>query len=357
MDAALSSLTLLMRAIEYTRTGPADVLSVVERDAPSPGPDEVTVRVAVSGVNPTDWKARTGSGSSVELPEPQVPNQDGAGVIDAVGSNVTTFSPGDRVWVWDAAYRRTNGTAQELMVIPAAQVIDLPDSVSFDVGASLGIPALTAHRALTAREGGPEKLAPGALSGTVVLISGGAGAVGHAAIQLAVWAGATVISTVSGSDKADHASAAGAAHVINYRTEDVVARVAEIAANGVDVIVEVNAVANLALDFDIVADRGTISIYAGNGDDTLTVPTRVAMGKNVRLQFLLTYGTSDAQKRAAIEAVSAAAADGALEVGVEHGLPITRFPLERTADAHQAVEDGVVGKVLIDVAGALPVVE
>jgi len=339
-----------MRAIEYARTGGVDVLEVVERDVREPAPDEVRVRIAVSGVNPTDWKARAGNGDGATLPHPQIPGQDGAGIVDAAGDAVTHVAPGDRVWLWDAAYGRTDGTTQELAIIPAGQVVALPDSASFDVGASLGIPALTAHRALTAREGGPERLEPGALEGVTVLVSGGAGAVSHAAIQLAAWAGATVITTVSSDEKAALARKAGAHHVINYRSEDVVARVKDIAPAGAAVIVEVNANANIETDLAVIAMGGTIVIYAGTGDSALGVPVRASMAKNVRLQFILTYTTTAEQKQKAVAAVSAATADGALEVGDATGLPITRFPLERTADAHQAVEDGAIGKVLIDVA-------
>jgi NADPH2:quinone reductase len=338
-----------MRAIEYSKTGPADVLTLVDRNSPTPGPDEVVVRMAVSAVNPTDWKARAGSGNGATLPRPQVPNQDGAGTIDSVGAGVTSFAVGDRVWVWDAAYQRADGTAQELALLPIAQVVELPEAVSFDVGASLGIPALTAHRALTAREDGPDELGPGTLDGTTVLVAGGAGAVGHAAIQLAVWAGATVLSTVSSDEKSALASAAGAHHVINYKAEDVAARVHEIAPHGVDIVVEVNALANLELDLDLLAMRGTISIYGGNGTDRPALPVRAAMVKNARLQFLMTYTTTREQKAAAIRSVNAAAAAGVLGVGVEHGLPLRRFPLDRTADAHRAVEKDVIGKVLIDV--------
>ena len=339
-----------MRAIEYTHTGSPDVLKLVDRAVVTPGPGEVLVRIAVSAVNPTDWKSRAGSGDGAALPRPQVPNQDGAGIVDSVGAGVTSVAPGDRVWAWDAAYQRADGTAQEVALIPVRQVVRLPDNVSFDVGASIGIPALTAHRALTAREGGPTELAAGTLGGAVVLVAGGAGAVGHAAIQLAVWAGATVISTVSSDEKGALATAAGAHHVINYSSEDVASRVRAIAPRGVDVVVEVNAVANLSLDLDILAMGGTVATYAGGGTDEPSIPVRAAMGKNARLQFLMTYTTSPAQKEAAIRSVDAAAADGALGVGVENGLPLTRFPLEQTADAHRAVENNVVGKVLIDVA-------
>jgi NADPH2:quinone reductase len=339
-----------MRSIEYLRTGAVDVLELVEREVREPAPDEVRVRIAVSGVNPTDWKARAGNGDGAALPHPQVPGQDGAGIVDAVGDAVTHVAPGDRVWVWDAAYQRTDGTAQELAIIPAGQVVALPDSASFDVGASLGIPALTAHRALTARDGGADRLAPGALDSVAVMVTGGAGAVGHAAIQLAVWAGATVITTVSSDEKAALARKAGAHHVINYRSEDVVARVKDIAPAGVAVIVEVNANANIATDLAILAMGGTISIYAGTGGTELPIPVRASMSGNVRLQFVMTYTTTATQKQHAVAAVTAAMSDGALGIGDETGMPVTRFPLERTADAHQAVQDGAVGKVLIDVA-------
>jgi NADPH2:quinone reductase len=340
-----------MRAIEYSKTGAAsEVLQLVDREAREPGADEVRVRIAVSGVNPTDWKARAGNGDGATLPHPQVPNQDGAGVVDAVGAGVTHVASGDRVWVWDAAFGRTDGTAQELAIVPGDQVVPLPDGVSFDVGASLGIPALTAHRALTAHEGGPTRLSPGSLAGTTVLVAGGAGAVSHAAIQLAVWAGATVITTISSDEKAALARKAGAHHIINYRSEDVVAKVKDLAADGVSLIVEVNAYANLETDLEIIATGGTISIYTGEGDKTLAVPVRRAMGTNARLQFIMTYTTSEAQKQDAVAAVSAAIADGALPVGADSGLPITRFPLERTADAHDAVANDTIGKVLIDVA-------
>ncbi|WP_213816058.1 zinc-binding dehydrogenase [Glaciihabitans sp. dw_435] len=340
-----------MKAIQYTRTGSADVLESVDRAIPDVAAGEVRVHVAVSGLNPTDWKSRAGSGTTETLSEPKVPGQDGAGVIDAVGDGITGLSVGQRVWVWDAAFQRSNGTSQEYVSLPARQVVPLPDAASFDVGASLGIPALTAHRALTSAETGPSRLAPGALAGHTILVTGGAGAVGHAAIQLATWAGATVITTVSSPDKAELARTAGAHHIINYREEDVVARVREIAPDGVDTIVDVNLRANLSDDTAVIAPGGTIAIYTSDDEDEVAIPARVSMSRNIRYQFILTYTTSTAQKDDAVAAVAAAVADGAMGVGEDAGLPLTRYPLENTADAHRAVEGNAVGKVLIDLPG------
>ncbi|WP_345762872.1 NADPH:quinone reductase [Diaminobutyricibacter sp. McL0608] len=339
-----------MKAVSYRTTGPSSVLELGERAEPHPGPGEVRVRIHVSGVNPTDWKSRSGGGRVTELGAPQVPNQDGAGVVDEVGPGVGGFAVGDRVWVWDAAYQRPDGTAQELVVLPARQVVPLPDDASFDVGASLGIPALTAHIALAASERSPRELAPGALADWTVLVAGGAGAVGHAAIQLAVWAGATVITTVSSQEKAALARAAGAQHVVDYRASDAVAAIRALAPRGIDLVVEVNPAANLGLDLEVAAPDATVAVYADNGEPVV-VPVRPSMAKNVRYRYLLTYTTAVDAKDAAVRAVAAAVADGALPVGADAGLPITRFALAETAAAHDAVEAGTVGKVLIDVSG------
>ena len=225
------------------------------------------------------------------------------------------------------------------------------DDVSFDLGASLGIPALTAHRCLTVGEEGPATLGPRTLDGRDVLVAGGAGAVGHAAIELARWAGATVIATVSSSEKAELATAAGAHHVVNYRTEDATEAVRGVAPDGVDVIVEVAASANAALDASVIGPNGTVAIYASDSED-VAVRAGSAMRSNTRYQFVLVYTVSAEVKRQAVADVQAAAAAGALRVGDEAGLPLHRFPLEATADAHAEVESGAVGKVLIDVEGA-----
>ena len=339
-----------MRAVIHTETGGPEVLRVVERDVPQPGPGQVRVRVVVSGVNPTDWKARRGGGPGQAPPFPQVvPNQDGAGVVDAVGEGVEGLAPGQRVWLWEAAFRRAEGTAQEYVVLPARQAVPLPAGASFEVGASLGIPALTAHRCLTVADGGPDRLAPGALAGRTVLVAGGAGAVGHAAIQLARWAGATVVTTVSGPAKGDLARAAGAGHVVDYRQHDAAAAIRAVAPGGVHHVVEVAPSANAALDAAVVAADATVAIYADDGGGAFSLRVRDHLSINTRFQFVLVYTVPAAAKRAAVEDVSAALAAGALPVGEEHGLPLHRFSLERTGEAHAAVEAGVTGKVLVDV--------
>ncbi|HEU4757465.1 MAG TPA: NADPH:quinone reductase [Agromyces sp.] len=340
-----------MRAIAYSETGPSSVLQLFERDIPEPGPGEVRVRIVVSGVNPTDWKARAGARAGTRTPFPEVvPNQDGSGIVDAVGEGVTGFAIGDRVWVFLAAHERPTGTAQEFAVLPAERVVHLPDVAGFDLGASLGVPAMTAHRALTVHEGGPTRLAPGALDSRTVLVAGGAGAVGHAAIQLARWAGARVITTVSSPEKAALASAAGADHVVNYRTDDAATAIRAIAPGGVDQVVEVSPARNAALDAQVIANHGAISVYATDGGTEMTLDVRRHFALNARYQFLLLYTVGDDALTAAAEDIGRALEDGAIPVGEAAGLPLTRFPLERTAEAHDAVESGTVGKVLIDVA-------
>jgi NADPH:quinone reductase len=339
-----------MRSVVYSRTGDPSVFRLVDRDVIEPGPGEVRVRVVVSGVNPTDWKSRLGSGDGAAPPFPEVtPNQDGAGVVDAVGEGVVDLAVGDRVWVYLAGHQRPTGTAQEYTNLPAARVVRLPTSTSFDIGASLGVPAMTAHRALTVSEDGPTRLQPGALTGKVVLVAGGAGAVGHAAIQLARWAGATVIATISGPAKADLATAAGAHHVINYRDEDAATAIKKLAPEGVDLVVEVAISANSQLDIDVVKPRASIAIYATDGGGGFTLDVRQNMIKNLRYQLVLLYTLGEAALTAAVEDITLALEEGALPVGESAGLPLHRFPLASTAAAHQAVQDGAVGKVLIDV--------
>lgn len=339
-----------MKAITYSRTGDSSVLQLQDRPLPEPGAGEVRVRVVVSGVNPTDWKHRRGAAPGQELEYPEVvPHHDGAGVVDAVGAGVSELSVGDRVWVFMAQHQRPDGTAQEYLVLPVASVVPLPDGVGFEVGASLGVPAITAHRALTVAEGWPSRLRPGALKGATVLVAGGAGAVGHAAIQLARWAGARVITTVSTPEKEALAAAAGAHHIVNYRAGDTAAAIREVAPDGVDIVVEVAPAPNAALDAAVVSNRATIAIYANDGGSSVELDIIPNMWVNARYQFLVLYTVGDDALANARDDVAAAVRDGAMGVGEENGLPLHYFALEETAGAHDAVESGVTGKVLVRV--------
>ncbi len=338
-----------MRAITYTQTGSPDVLTLGDRPVAEPGPGEVRVRIHRSGVNPTDWKSRTGAEPGTPVDPPQVPNQDGSGVVEAVGHGVEEALLGLRVWLWESAYQRAEGTAQEYALVSRHNLALLPDTASFDLGASLGVPFLTAHRALTVTEGGPLRLGPGTLAGRTVLVSGGAGAVGNAAIQLARWSDALVITTVSSPEKANLAARAGADHVIDYKRQDVVTEVRKIVPDGVDTIVEVAAAANAEIDAGVIGMHGSVAVYADDGGAALSLPVRPLMVPNARWQFVLVYTAPRDWKARAVDDVGAAVLDGAVRVGEEAGLPLHHFALEDTAGAHAAVESGVVGKVLVDV--------
>lgn len=339
-----------MRAITYAETGDPEVLRSVDKPEVEPGPGEVRVRIHRSGVNPTDWKARRGAQPGTPVDPAQVPHHDGAGVVDAVGQGVEAALVGLRVWVWEAAYARPEGTAQELAVVPRSNLALLPDTATYDLGASLGVPFRTAHRCLTVTEGGPDRLGPGTLEGRTVLVTGGAGAVGHAAIQLARWSDATVVTTVSSPEKARLAARAGADHVIDYRRQDVAEEVRRIAPHGVDTVVDVAAAANAGTDVEVLALHGSVAVYADDDKQPVSLPVRPLMMRNARWQFVLLYSVPEDAKQRGVEDLGAALLDGALRVGEDAGMPLHHYPLEHAADAHAAVEAGAVGKVLLDVA-------
>ena len=322
-----------MQAARYDRTGPAsEVLRVTEVERPDPGPGEVRVRIRVSGINPTDWKAR--SGATGAPPHGwQIPHQDGAGVIDAVGDGVDAGRVGQRVWVWFAAFGRRWGTAAQWSVVPADQAVELPPNASFDLGASVGIPAMTAHRCL---------FADGPVDGANILVAGGAGAVGHFAIELAKFAGARVATTVSGPEKADLAREAGADVVVNYRADDAVEQLRNFAPT-FDRIVEVALGANLELDLALAGPSTVVVTYASETTDP-TLPVRRCMTANVSMRFVLIYGVPPGERLRA-----AAAVNDAMRAGALSELPIRRFPLAEIAAAHDAAEAAHVGKVLLDV--------
>jgi len=320
-----------VKAAVYTYTGPAaEVLRVEELDRPGPGPGEVLVRVRASGVNPTDYKARSGA-----VPRPvdvfQIPHQDGAGIIEAVGAGVNPGRVGERVWLWLAAAGRRWGTAAEWTVVPERQAVPLPDGASFDLGASLGVPAMTAHYCL---------FCDGPVTGQTVLVAGGAGAVGHFAIELAKRAGARVVTTVSSPEKAALAGKAGADLVVNYRSADAAPQVRAFAP-AVDRVIEVALGANLALDLALARPGTTIVTYAAEAADPV-LPVRACMTANVILRFVLLYGIAAAALDRAAADITAALAAGDLT-----GLPVRKFPLDAIAAAHQAAEAGPVGKIIV----------
>ena len=343
-----------MRSVVYSETGGPEVLRLVEEPLPEPGPGEVRVRMVRSGVNPTDWKAREGRGPGAPVDPPQIPGQDGAGVVEAVGPGVQASWVGLDVWVFEAAWKRRWGTASEHTLVRETNLAPLPDAGvvggdPYDVGAALGIPFITAHRCLTVLEDGPLRLGPGTLQGRTVLVTGGAGAVGNAAVQLARWSDATVVATVSSPEKAQLAARAGADHVVDYRRQDVADEVRRIAPRGVDVVVEVNPQANAATAARVAAPHAVVVTYADDqGGAEVAVPVRRSMVPNLRWQFVLVYTLPAAAKARAVDDLGAALLDGAIGVGDAHGLPLHRFGLEQAAEAHAAVERGAVGKVLID---------
>src|SRR5215469_10139159 len=322
-----------MRAAVYRTTGAArDVLRVEDVARPEPAPGEVLVRVRASGVNPTDFKTRAGA-TARPVDEFQIPHHDGAGVIEAVGAGVDPARVGERVWVWLAAFGRRWGTAAEWTALPARQAVPLPDGASFELGASLGVPAMTAHRCL---------FADGPVAGQTVLVAGGAGAVGHYAIELAKHAGARVVTTVSSDQKADLAAAAGPDLVVNYREPAAADAIRQFAGpGGVDRVIEVALGANLELDLAVLRLGGHIVTYAAEPADP-SLPVRACMNANAVLRFMLLYGVpADAQDDAAAN-ITAALNSGALTE-----LPVHRFGLDDIVAAQDAVQRGAVGKVLV----------
>jgi NADPH2:quinone reductase len=319
-----------MRAARYTRTGPAaEVIEITEIDTPEPGPGEVRVRIALSGVNPTDWKSRSRGDVAFDF---QVPNQDGSGTIEAVGDGVDPVRLGERVWIYFAEWQRQWGTAAEYSVVPADCAVPLPDGASFEIGASIGIPAMTAHRCL---------FADGPIEGRTVLVAGGAGAVGRAAIEIARWAGAArIVATVSNDEKAAIARNAGAHDTINYRADDALDEVREL---GADRIVELSLGHNLELDLAAAGPNCSIVSYANEGGNP-EIEVRSLMGPNINLRFMLVYTMPREAIEQSVADITTMLRDGALTEPAFH-----HFPLDETAAAHDAVEQGAVGKVLIDV--------
>jgi NADPH2:quinone reductase len=332
-----------MQAVYYERKGPApEVLQWGELPLPEPAAGEVRVRIHVSAVNPSDTKGRGGYRGVTAMPFPRiVPHQDGAGVIDAVGDGVDAARIGQRVWVYEATLGRAFGTCAEFTTVPAHKAVPLPDGVDFEVGACMGIPAMTAHRCV---------LADGPVRDKTVLVQGGAGAVGFYAVQIAKLEGARVIATVSREAQAAQARLAGADYVINYKSEDVAQRVKEItgADAGLDRVIEVAFGVNLATDVALLKAGGVIATYASDAIHEPAIPFWPMLGKDLTVRFVLVYAMSRQAHDEAAAYITQVLQAGRFkhQVATRHG-----FTLDEVVAAHAATESmSQVGKVLIRVA-------
>jgi NADPH:quinone reductase len=327
-----------MRAAFYERTGLAhEVLSIGEMPTPIPGSGEVRVKVSWSGVNPSDVKSRAGNRTK-SLPFPRIiPHSDGSGILDLVGPDIAPARIGERVWIWNAAWMRPYGTAAEYVVLPSNQAVSLPKNVDLAAGACLGIPALTAYHAVTMDDGVANKN---------VLVTGGAGAVGHYAIQLAKIKGARqVIATVSGPEKATLAHEAGADLVLNYKTDDIQSAIHDATAGqGVNRIIEVDFAANVDKDIVVLQPGGEVIVY-GSGAPEISVPFSPSIRKGVRIAFFIVYSLDhDVRERAISD----------LTMMLEGNLLIhkiaARLPLAKIAEAHDLVESGrAIGNVVLKI--------
>lgn len=323
-----------MRAASYKTTGrAAEVLSVGEIPTPEPAAGEVRVKLAYSGANPSDVKTRSGSSARGWNFPYIVPHSDGAGVVDAVGAGVGADLLGRRVWVYNGQWERAHGTAAEFIALPAAQAVPLPDQVSFEAGASVGIPLMTAFHAIAAC---------GSLIGRTVIVFGAAGSVGYYATQLARIGGARVIGVISNTDKAAIAKAAGAHAVVNYREEDVSARVRALTGGrGADFIIDLDAAGNAKRYAEQLVFGGKAVIYGSNARE-ITLPFGPLIGGFVSMYFFIVYKLPPQLMRETIGGVTQL-----LEQGVLKHPEAAVFSLDQIALAHERVETGANAKVLI----------
>jgi NADPH2:quinone reductase len=322
-----------VRAAWYEHQGPAaEVLQTGEMTSPQPGPGEVRVQLRLSGVNPGDTKKRSGwLGSSMPFPR-VVPHSDGAGVVESVGDGVDPSRVGQRVWVWGAQSYRPSGTAAEFTVVPADHAVDLPDGVSDEVGASLGIPGITAHRAV---------FGDGPVASSTVLVQGVLGGVGSLAAQLARWGGATVIGTVRRAADLERVDRSTVSHAVALDAPDAVDRIRAHAPDGVDRVVEVSLSDNADLDVAVLGLGGVLAAYASR-EDRPELPFWPLLFANVTLRLLGSDDFPLAAKQQAAADLTTAARDGALAIPI--GEPL---PLDQIAAAHDRVDAGSNGRVLL----------
>src|SRR3954464_3780112 len=321
-----------MRAAYYEKNGPArDVLTVAAVDTPKPGPGEVRVKLKTSGVNPSDVKAREGRTRKLSYPR-VIPHSDGAGDIDMLGDGVAASRKGERVWIWNGQWKRPFGTCAEYIVLPSMLASPLPASASYEAGACLGIPAMTAYHAVAVA---------GVGKGSTVLITGGAGGVGHYAIQFAKARGATVVTTVSSEAKAKLAKNAGADHTIDYKREDVGDRVMALTGQ-VDAVIEMDLAANAKLYPNMLRPRGHVGVY-GTGSAEASIPAQSLLVNAIKIEFIFVYELTAEQRAAAVSAITRMLESKTLLNNVA-----MTAPLKDIVAAHEAVEGGkVMGNIVV----------
>lgn len=327
-----------MKAAWYTQNGEAqDVMLVGELSTPSPQPGEVLVRLATSGVNPSDVKSRRARPVNDPL---IVPHSDGAGVIEAVGADVPAARVGERVWIWNGQWQRPLGTCAEYIAVPAVQAVALPEGVDFAAGACMGIPGLTAVQAVILAE----RLA-GDLRGQTVLVTGASSAVGHYITQMVTLAGGRVIGTVGSEVKAAHARTAGMQEAIFYKTESVPERVKALTnGRGADVIIDMDfsTTARWAAE-GALAPHCQVVCYGSNALE-VPLPFRPWLYQSMGVKFFLVYDLTPADRRVAVQRLS----DMLVANQLQHSIG-ARFTLNQVAQAHRTVEAGqTVGNVVID---------
>ncbi|MBD1869040.1 NADPH:quinone reductase [Cyanobacteria bacterium FACHB-471] len=329
-----------MQAAWYEQQGAArDVIHTGEMQILEPAANEVRVKVYASGVNPSDTKSRSGWGG-ITLAYPRViPHQDGSGIVESVGAGVSSDRIGERVWIYEAQLGRPFGTAAEFVVVPSDHAIPLPENTQFVEGACLGVPAMTAHRCL---------FADGSINGQTILVTGGAGAVGYYAVQLAKWGGAMVITTVSRPEQADLVRAVGVDHVINYKTENVIDRIQTITGQerGIDRIVDVDLSANLDVAASVLKPNSSVNTYnIGSPDNRPAIPAQTFLVNGTVIRFVLVYVMPEIAKQDAIRDITAAIETKALQHNIAK-----RFSLSEVAAAHEAQDSGkLVGKAIVEI--------
>lgn len=326
-----------MKAAWYEKIGAAaEVLQVGEIENPQPNEGEVLVELKTSGVNPSDVKTRAGARGELQFPQ-IIPHSDGGGIITQVGQGVDQGRIGERVWIWNGAFGRAHGTCAEMIALPSDQAVSLPDETSFEAAACLGIPASTAYYGM---------LCDGSVENQTVLVTGGAGAVGYYGIQLAKWSGATVITTVSGDEKAKVASDAGADLIINYREEDVVSAIKDFTNDeGVDRILEVEFGGNLSVSEEVIKPNGTVAAYGSVAVMEPSLPFYNLMFKGVKLNTYLIYIVSESDRSMIVNGLNEAMNDGALNHIIAES-----YALDDIINAHQSMESNqVIGNIVINI--------